>query len=176
MSKFKIISLNCNSLISVRKRIHLQDYLVQYKPDIALLQETRLNPRHRIDLAGYSLVYIPIDKSNTILPSDVVTAVAVRNGIHHVQVHRSLATGWCSFVEISWHKERVLIGSFYLHPQTSIPMAEAALDDLKRVCSPIGNARMVGVWRDLSPQTPTIRCTRLLTALFGQVALSTISF
>lgn len=97
MFNLKIISINCCSLVSHRKRIQLQEYLAQYKPDIALLQETRLNSRHRVHINGYDLIYIPINDT----PNDVGTAIVVRSGISRAHVHSTLKVGFGTFLNVT---------------------------------------------------------------------------
>lgn len=52
----KIISLNINSLINISRRVELTKFLSDNKPDIVLLNETKLNPKHKIKFIGYNII------------------------------------------------------------------------------------------------------------------------
>lgn len=132
MFNLRILSLNCRSLISNIQRIHLQEYLSQLKPDIVLLQETRLGSKYKFHIWGYNVVYIPITNSNT-LPKDVGTAIAFRCGVHHIKIHCNLQLGFGTFAEITMSDNKILIGSYYLHTQTSAAVAESAFSELAKV-------------------------------------------
>lgn len=140
MFNLKIISINCCSLVSHRKRIQLQKYLAQYKPDIALLQETRLNSRHRVHINGYDLIYIPINDT----PNDVGTAIVVRTSISRAHVHSTLKIGFGTFLNVTVADRKILIGSFYLHPHHTNAAAKKALNELTRICSTYDTAIIGG--------------------------------
>lgn len=61
----KIQTLNVNSLVSHRKRHELNEHLNTHRPDIILLQETRLKKRHCPKFKDYDLVRDPTDESGT---------------------------------------------------------------------------------------------------------------
>lgn len=120
MSNLRVISLNCRSLAGNRKRLQLQDYLARYKPDVVFLQETRLAARHRIRIAGYTFVYLPIAPSpQSGSAKDVGTAIALREGTAHTVVNSTLSVGFGSFVEVTVSGNKVLMGSVYLHNHTA---------------------------------------------------------
>lgn len=52
----KIVHLNINSLRSVNKRQELSLFLIKHKPDILLLNETKLNNKHNISFEGYNFI------------------------------------------------------------------------------------------------------------------------
>jgi exonuclease III len=52
----KIISLNVNSIIRLERRIALENLINKEKPDIILLNETKLNSTHKVQFTGYSFV------------------------------------------------------------------------------------------------------------------------
>lgn len=140
-----ILSLNCCSLVSHRKRIQLQEFLQKYKPDVALLQETRWGPSHRVRISGYTMVYLPANPSlSPTGTKDVGTAVAIRHGIHHVQIHSSLTIGYGTFVEVDVAGEKALIGSFYLHGNSNHSNALAAFSELGKMCSDYDTALVGG--------------------------------
>ena len=55
-SHLKIYQLNVNSLISQHKRTELNNFLKNHKPDVLLLNETKLNSRHNIQFKNYNFV------------------------------------------------------------------------------------------------------------------------
>lgn len=130
MSNLRILSLNCRSLVSNSQRLQLQNYLAQHKPEIAFLQETRLGVRHRIRIAGYTLVYLPIAPSAQPKGNDDVgTAIALREGTQHTIVQTPLTLGFGTFAEISVSGNKVLQGSVYFH-NLSVPSAKSAFSEL----------------------------------------------
>ncbi|XP_017796810.1 PREDICTED: uncharacterized protein LOC108578067 [Habropoda laboriosa] len=55
-NRLNIIQINVNSIITNERRVSLLDCIKTYKPDILLLSETKLNPRHRIDFQNYRVI------------------------------------------------------------------------------------------------------------------------
>lgn len=51
-----VIQLNINSLRSISKRQELNTFLVEKKPDILLLNETKLNNKHKISFRNYEFI------------------------------------------------------------------------------------------------------------------------
>lgn len=56
MNEFKLIQVNINSLISKAKRAEFNQFLIKHKPDIVMLSETKLKPRHNISFSGYKVI------------------------------------------------------------------------------------------------------------------------
>lgn len=56
MPKLKIISLNVNSLISLNRRHLLDDILRTHKPDIMMLNETKVKAKHRLSFRKYTCI------------------------------------------------------------------------------------------------------------------------
>ena len=54
--KLKIISINVNSLIQNQRRDCLLNFTKTYKPDIVLINETKLNPKSKIHFKDFNLV------------------------------------------------------------------------------------------------------------------------
>lgn len=54
-SPIKCFFINVNSLVSRHKRHYLRLFLDQHKPDILMLAEHRLSPRHVLEFRGYSV-------------------------------------------------------------------------------------------------------------------------
>lgn len=53
---FKIIHINVNSIIRLSKRYDLHNFILQHNPDCVLLNETKLNPKHRISFKNYEII------------------------------------------------------------------------------------------------------------------------
>ena len=45
-----------NSLLSISRRLNLQKFLEKHNPDIVLLNETKLNPRHKLKFFIYDVI------------------------------------------------------------------------------------------------------------------------
>lgn len=56
ISKVKMISVNVDSIITNQRRNSLLSFLKIHNPDIAALNETKLNPKHNIDFKDYDVI------------------------------------------------------------------------------------------------------------------------
>ncbi|CAK9799901.1 Probable RNA-directed DNA polymerase from transposon X-element [Anthophora quadrimaculata] len=56
LTHINIIQINVNSIITNERRISLQDCINTHNPDILLLSETKLNPRHKIQFQNYNII------------------------------------------------------------------------------------------------------------------------
>ncbi|CAK9816206.1 Probable RNA-directed DNA polymerase from transposon X-element [Anthophora plagiata] len=56
LHELNIIQINVNSIITNERRVTLLDCLNKHKPDVVLLSETKLNPRHKINFKNYNFV------------------------------------------------------------------------------------------------------------------------
>lgn len=54
--KLVIIHINVNSLIRINKRYDLDQFLKKHNPDILLINETKLNSKHKIQFENYHLI------------------------------------------------------------------------------------------------------------------------
>lgn len=72
-----IIQINVNSLISLSKRYNLYNFVNTYNPDIVLLNETKLNVRHKVTFKDYCL----IRKDRKDAKRGGGTAILIKNGI-----------------------------------------------------------------------------------------------
>ena len=52
----KIISINVNFIITNERRYNLVKFLEKHKPDIAFLNETKLNKSHKITFQEYEII------------------------------------------------------------------------------------------------------------------------
>lgn len=96
----KIIHINVNSIISISRRYDLQEFLRKHNPDIVLLNETKLNPRHNLKFVNYNVVRH--DRNGAIRGGG--TAILIRNNIKY-KVHtnynmHSFVTSTSLFIRI----------------------------------------------------------------------------
>lgn len=77
MAELHIVSVNVNSIVRLNRRDYLNDFLRTQKPDIMLVCETKLTPRHRLTFYNYNLVRQ--DRRNSILGGG--TAILIRKNI-----------------------------------------------------------------------------------------------
>jgi hypothetical protein len=56
MSKLKILALNVNSILLLSRRHQLDVLLKERKPDIVLLSETRIQPKHKMSFKNYNMI------------------------------------------------------------------------------------------------------------------------
>lgn len=54
--QLKIIQLNINSIISLKKRTEFEVFVNKHKPHIILLSETKLNKKHTLKIDGYGIL------------------------------------------------------------------------------------------------------------------------
>lgn len=77
--KLKIIEINVNSLIQISRRYDLSQFLKVHIPDIVLLNETKLNKKHKLTYERYNLIRRDRPNSNR----GGGTAILVKNDIKH---------------------------------------------------------------------------------------------
>lgn len=56
-NSLKIIQLNCQGLCSPDKQLELKLFIEKYDPDIMLLSETHLKPKHKLTLPSFYIIY-----------------------------------------------------------------------------------------------------------------------
>lgn len=78
--KLDIVHINVNSIISIARRYELKQFLTDYKPDILLMNETKLNKRHKLEFPEYNL--IRNDRKGATQGGG--TAILIKNGIKHL--------------------------------------------------------------------------------------------
>lgn len=81
----KIISVNVNSIITNSKRFSLLQFIEKHKPDIVLLSETKLNPKHKVAFENYKI--IRTDRPNSIEGGG--TGILVKNNMNYKIIHFS---------------------------------------------------------------------------------------
>lgn len=83
-TNIKIIEINCNSLVSHAKRHAMDKFLQIHKPDIVLVCETKLNPRHNVYFKKYNFIRNDKDVIGT-----TGTGILVRQEIKYRQLDYS---------------------------------------------------------------------------------------
>lgn len=56
VKKLNIIHINVNSLIKLSRRYVLSNFLSKHKPDLVLLNETKLNSKHKVSFKDYIMI------------------------------------------------------------------------------------------------------------------------
>lgn len=77
--KLSIIHINVNSLIKISRRYDLNLFISKYHPDLVLINETKLNPRHNLRFENYCF----IRKDRKDAKRGGGTAILIKNGIRY---------------------------------------------------------------------------------------------
>ena len=56
VKNLNIIEINVNSIIKLRPRLDLSNFITQYNPDLVLLNGTKLNFKHSITFKVYDII------------------------------------------------------------------------------------------------------------------------
>lgn len=56
VKNLKIIEINVNSIIKLSRRYELLNFINLHNPDIVLLNETKLNTKHKLFFENYDLI------------------------------------------------------------------------------------------------------------------------
>jgi len=59
--KYKVIVANVNSIVSNYKRLQLLNFLEKNKPDLLLINKTKLNKKHTLFLKNYDIIRMDRD-------------------------------------------------------------------------------------------------------------------
>lgn len=110
--KLKIIHLNINSLRSVHKRQELSHFLNTEKPDILMLNETKLNNSHKVSFRNYN--FIRNDRPNN--KGGGGTGILIRDSLNFQQLTLSnLNSIECTVVNLQMRNQKeLLIASVYV--------------------------------------------------------------
>lgn len=115
LKNLKIIHINVNSLISLSRRFDLQKFLEKHNPDIVLLNETKLNPRHKLKFFNY--VMIRKDRPGAtrgggtaiLIKSNIKYTVCTNNTINSIQILESCIVR----IPMAENKNIVIISAYY---------------------------------------------------------------
>lgn len=83
IAKYKIIMMNVNSIISNYKRSQLLELINSKKPDIVLINETKLNKRHTLYFKNYDIVRNDRESGT----KGGGTAIIIKKGIKFSHLH-----------------------------------------------------------------------------------------
>lgn len=108
----RIVELNVNSLISIKKRHELQDFLKTNNPDIVLLCETCISEKHKIQFNNYNF------HRNDAIPGTLKrgTGILIRKNINSNKIN---TTNWnldaieCTAIQITTTNSPINIISIY---------------------------------------------------------------
>lgn len=109
-SKYKIHSLNVNSISRIHKRHFLAKYLHLHKPDLLLLSETCLHARHKLNFENYQMVRTNMG------PGLRGTAILVKNSIQYRPFHLPFSPNFeYTAISLSSGNSRLYVFSIYIH-------------------------------------------------------------
>lgn len=125
----KIITINACSIVSQQKRIHLYNLLNLHNPDFALIQETRLKIKHKVNFKNYT--FYRTDSND--FPG---TAVAVKSTYKLMRIPSpNFVCFDSSMVNISLAKnENMLVASLYIKCNSSRHDIHNDLNLLNSMC------------------------------------------
>lgn len=55
-SELKVMQLNINSIVSIKKRTEFEIFIKKHTPQIIMLSETKLNKIHTLNINGYTTI------------------------------------------------------------------------------------------------------------------------
>ena len=103
--KMKIMTLNCNSLVTHERRIQLQVITRRERPDVVLLQETYFTSFHQPVIAGYRV--FRNDEGNG-------TAILIRENIKCCQISTEAEHIGLCMAKINLGDDYIIVGSVYI--------------------------------------------------------------
>lgn len=100
---FNIVQLNINSLRSVAKRQELNNFIKKEKPDILLLNETKLNSKYKMSFENFELIRTDRPNNNG---GGGGTGILIHSSISHkiIPVH-NLNSVECTAIEMPLSKK-----------------------------------------------------------------------
>lgn len=132
LSKLKIIQLNCHSIVCNSKKSQLKLFILKHNPDILLLSETFLKPKHNLHINGYNIY-----RTDRIDNNGGGTAVLIKSCIKHQIVNPPQTESIEStIIKIICNKKTYIIASVYA------PKQNINEQDLKKLLN-LGNQVVV---------------------------------
>lgn len=131
----KIAAINTNSIGTIKRRYHLQKFIEVNHLDICLISETKLNPKHKVELSNHHLIRTDIPNSR----QGGDTAIAIHKKFKYTTIQHPNSSNnkiiESTVIKIKMNSQiTFLIVSIYAnHDQTNILMKELnkLADDLK---------------------------------------------
>ena len=115
----KVVLLNVNSVVSRQKRHDLTNFLSVHKPNLLLLTESKLHPRHKLHIPNYTTF-----RSNRVDRPGGGTAILVANPLdaQRVYIPNTIAPSMeLTVVSIATPSSITFLGSLYCPDQTLNP-------------------------------------------------------
>lgn len=121
-SQVKIIELNVNSLISIKKRAEFERYVHTHNPDIILLVETKLNHYNQINIKNYNIIRTDrlVTATDTLPTRGVGTAILIRNNLKYNTIDPPNTFKKTELTAIKLNisnNKSIIITSLYSHPR-----------------------------------------------------------
>lgn len=113
--QLKIIEFNVNSLIKKNRRIQLELFMNQNKPDIVLLCETKIKPKHKLHFPGYKFI-----RNDRLENGGGGTGIIIRSHIKFESVNTNSNCNKleCTIIKVDLEDKQFLyIGTFYNPPK-----------------------------------------------------------
>lgn len=128
LNKLSIIQLNCISVVLNSKQIQIKLFIQKYNPDILLLSETFLKPKHSFLINGYDIY-----RTDRIDKKGGGTAVLIKSCIKHQVINPPLTESMEStIIKITCNNKSYIIASIYAPKQNLTEV------DLKKIFN-LGN-------------------------------------
>jgi endonuclease/exonuclease/phosphatase family metal-dependent hydrolase len=136
MPKLKILSINVNSVVNLRRRYYLNEILKDMKPDIVLLCETHLKNKHKLSFENYKMVRK--DRATDLKGG---CAILIKEVIRYKMINIThLENMECCAIEIEDKnsKESLVMASIYNRSG-----AVDIKNDLNKIVNQIGHKKLV---------------------------------
>ena len=126
LDKVKIITTNCDSLVSHSRRIQLQNITDSVKPDFVMIQETHFNANHRLRIKNYQVFSVIQGNGTAILVNSKIACFQKQVELEHI---------YGCFVEIDTGDGELnwLIGSLYVPCSSSFRAMQKDLEILNKL-------------------------------------------
>lgn len=143
MNKLKVIFINVNSIVSRHRRHYLHLFIEKHNPDILLIAEHKLAPRHNFHEKHYNIF-----RQNRVDGRGGGTAIMVRRWIKAEQINVNLGEIEGTVVELKGQNNSLIVMALYKRPQENVLM-----EDLLKISSIIGNKHAI-IGADLNAKNP----------------------
>lgn len=113
-SEIKVMQLNINSIISLKKRTEFELLIKKHAPSIILLSETKLHKKHTLNINGYKIL-----RSDRTKNTGGGTAIIYKNNMkcEQLQTPKTITSFECCLAKLSLQNNKyLLIASIYKPP------------------------------------------------------------
>lgn len=117
INNLKIAQINIRSLVSMAKREEFRLFLKKYKPDIVLISETHLKPKHKINFDGYKFY-----RSDRLDSSCGGTAICILENIlsAYIKTPESIQSIESCSIRIDLEHSAIILSAIYRKPTKKI--------------------------------------------------------